>query len=168
MYCHYSPWFFCPFWTLLCGVYRPHGLISFANFIIVVLLWSVWQCLFSNVPVSYEWDIKDCVMFECLCCTWWGFNILWYVLQIAHAALLMNVSMSAGSSELTMSISEVHIIIWWMHLLMTIALRILNLGWLTYYAIAFAYDSMCNLKSDPLSYMKWWLSGCLHNQIFVN
>jgi hypothetical protein len=32
-------------------------------------------------------------------------------LQIAHAALLMNVSMSAGSSELAMSISEVCIII---------------------------------------------------------
>ena len=38
-------------------------------------------------------------------------NILWYVLQIAHAALLMNVSMSAGSSELAMSMSEVRIII---------------------------------------------------------
>jgi hypothetical protein len=32
-------------------------------------------------------------------------------LPIAHAALLMNVSMSAGSSELAMSISEVHIVI---------------------------------------------------------
>jgi len=40
-----------------------------------------------------------------------AFNNLWYVLQIAHAALLMNVSMPAGSSELVMSISEVHIII---------------------------------------------------------
>jgi hypothetical protein len=40
-----------------------------------------------------------------------AFNILWYVLQIAHAALLMNVSMSAGSTELAMSVSEVRIII---------------------------------------------------------
>ncbi len=40
-----------------------------------------------------------------------AFNILWYVLRIAHAALLMNVSMSAGSSELAMSISEMCIII---------------------------------------------------------
>ncbi len=40
-----------------------------------------------------------------------AFNILWYVLQIAHAAFLMNVSMPAGSSELAMSISEVRIII---------------------------------------------------------
>ncbi len=40
-----------------------------------------------------------------------AFNILWYVLRIAHAALLMNVSMSAGSSELAVSISDVCIII---------------------------------------------------------
>ncbi len=40
-----------------------------------------------------------------------AFNILWYVLRIAHAALLMNVSMSAGSSELAISISDVRIII---------------------------------------------------------
>ncbi len=40
-----------------------------------------------------------------------AFNILWYVLQIAHAALLMSVSMLAGSTELAMSISEVSIII---------------------------------------------------------
>ncbi len=40
-----------------------------------------------------------------------AFNILWYVLRIAHAALLMNVSMSAGSSELAISISDVCIII---------------------------------------------------------
>jgi hypothetical protein len=31
---------------------------------------------------------------------------VWYVEQIAHAALSINVSMSAGSTELTMSISE--------------------------------------------------------------
>jgi hypothetical protein len=59
-------------------------------------------------------------------------------LQIAHAALLINVSISAGSSELAVSISEVRIIIWWMHLPMAIALRILNLDRLTFlcYAIA--------------------------------
>jgi hypothetical protein len=37
--------------------------------------------------------------------------MLWSVLRIAHAALLMNVSMLAGSSELAVSISEVCIII---------------------------------------------------------
>jgi hypothetical protein len=61
--------------------------------------------------VSYEWDIEDCVMFECCAAPGEAFNILWYVLQIAHAALLMNESMSAGSSELAMSISDVRIII---------------------------------------------------------
>ena len=40
-----------------------------------------------------------------------AFNILWYDLQIAHAALLMNVSISAGLTELAMSISEVCTII---------------------------------------------------------
>jgi hypothetical protein len=61
--------------------------------------------------VSYEQDIKDCVIFKCCAAPGEAFNILWYVLRIAHAALLMNVSMSVGSSELAMSISEVRIII---------------------------------------------------------
>ena len=38
-----------------------------------------------------------------------AFNIFWYVLQVAHAALLMSVSMLVGSSELAMFISEVRI-----------------------------------------------------------
>jgi hypothetical protein len=40
-------------------------------------------------------------------------NILWYVLQFTFAALSMNVSisMSAGSIELAMSVSEVRIIV---------------------------------------------------------
>jgi hypothetical protein len=76
-----------------------------------VLLQSVWRRLFSNVPVSYEWDIEDCVMFKCCAAPGEAFHILWYVLRIGHAALLMNVSMLAGSSELVMSISEVLIII---------------------------------------------------------
>ncbi len=96
-----------PFWTLLCGVYRSYGLISFANFNRSVT--AIY--LASNVPVSYKWDIKDCVMLECCAAPGEAFNILWHVFQIAHAALLMNVSMSAGSSELAMSISEVRIVI---------------------------------------------------------
>jgi hypothetical protein len=40
-----------------------------------------------------------------------AFNTLWYVLQIAYAAFLTNVSMSAGSTGFAMSISEVSIII---------------------------------------------------------
>ncbi len=61
--------------------------------------------------MSYEQDIEDYVMFECCAAPGEAFNILWYVLRIANAALLMNVLMSAGSSELAMSISEVRIII---------------------------------------------------------
>ena len=61
--------------------------------------------------MSYEWDFEDCVMFECCAAPGEAFDIVWYVLQIAHAALLMNISMSAGSTELAMSISEVRIII---------------------------------------------------------
>ena len=61
--------------------------------------------------MSYERDIEACVMFECCAAPGEAFNNLWYVLQIAHAALLMNVSMSAGSTELAMSLSEVCIIV---------------------------------------------------------
>jgi len=38
-------------------------------------------------------------------------NTVWYVERIAHAVLSINVSMSAGSTELAMSISEVRIIV---------------------------------------------------------
>ncbi len=107
MYCRQSMVLF-HFWTLLCRVYRPYGLIFFANFnrSITAICW--WR-LFSNVPVSYKRDIEDCVIFESCAAPGEAFNILWYVLWIAHAALLMNVSMSAGSSELAVSISEVRI-----------------------------------------------------------
>jgi hypothetical protein len=50
-------------------------------------------------------------MFECCAAPGEAFNILWYVLRIAHAALLKNILMLVGSTELAMSISEVHIII---------------------------------------------------------
>jgi hypothetical protein len=40
-----------------------------------------------------------------------AFSTVWYVERIAHAALSMNVSMSAGSTDLAMSISEVRIIV---------------------------------------------------------
>jgi hypothetical protein len=40
-----------------------------------------------------------------------AFNTVWYVEQIAHAALSMNVSMSAGSTDSAMSISEVRIVV---------------------------------------------------------
>jgi hypothetical protein len=56
--------------------------------LIVVLLRSVWWHLFFNVPVSYKSDIKDCVMFKYCAAPSEAFNILWYVLQIAHAAFV--------------------------------------------------------------------------------
>ncbi len=62
--------------------------------------------------MSYARDIEDCViLFECCAAPGEAFNILWYDLRIDHAALLMNVSMSAGSSELAMFVSDVCIII---------------------------------------------------------
>jgi hypothetical protein len=39
-----------------------------------------------------------------------AFNTVWYV-EIDHAALPMNVTMSAGSTDSAMSISEVRIIV---------------------------------------------------------
>jgi hypothetical protein len=38
-----------------------------------------------------------------------AFNTVWYDEQIAHAALSMNVSMSAGSTDLAVAISEVRL-----------------------------------------------------------
>jgi len=40
-----------------------------------------------------------------------AFNTVLYVERIAHAAMSINVSVSAGSTELAMSISEVCIIV---------------------------------------------------------
>jgi hypothetical protein len=40
-----------------------------------------------------------------------GLNTVWYVEQIAYAALSMNVSMSAGSTESAVSSSEVRIMV---------------------------------------------------------
>ncbi len=40
-----------------------------------------------------------------------AFNTVCYVEQIVHAALSMNVSMTAGSTESAMSSSEVHIMV---------------------------------------------------------
>jgi hypothetical protein len=43
---------------------------------------------FLQCTSEQERDIEDCVMFECCAVPGEAFNILWYVLQIAHAALL--------------------------------------------------------------------------------
>jgi hypothetical protein len=68
-----------------------------------------------------------------------AFNTVWYVEQIAHAALSIHVSMSAGSTESAMSSSEVRIMVPRTNLMDAltngICLWILNCGWLTLYAV---------------------------------
>ena len=69
--------------------------------------------------------------------------------------------MSTGSTELAVSISEVRIIIprtQWMHSQMAFALRILDRGWLTFYAIALHVFKF-HLNSDPVSYNHIDISG---------
>ena len=66
-----------PFWTLLCGVYRPYGFIfchQLYNHSVTAICLA--KPLVSNLPVSYEWDIKDCVLFGC-CYAWWGLLIFY-------------------------------------------------------------------------------------------
>ena len=102
---------FNPFWTLFCGVYCPFGLefcYQFYNHSVYCNLFG--EACILQLPVSYEWDIKDCVLPE-FAVSGEAFNTLWYVYRIAHAALSMNVSMSAGSTEWAIFISEVRIII---------------------------------------------------------
>ena len=85
-------------------------------------------------------------------------------------ALSMNVSMSAGSTESAMSISEVRIIVpktWWTHSQMAFAwgfLIVVGLGLMPH---DLHNVSKCNLNSNPLSYIKWWHHGYLHNQILL-
>jgi hypothetical protein len=108
-------------------------------------------------------------MLECCAAPGEAFNILWHVFQIAHAALLMNVSMSAGSSELAMSISEVRIVIWWMYLLMAIALRIfVILVGLHFYAMLLL--CMCVKLHLNITLVLYEIAapGYFYNQIFVN
>ena len=107
MYCHYSPCFFkC--WTLLCGVYRPYGIIFCYQ------LYNFYCDLFSEA-VSLQCTSELQMGHQRLCLVWVLLRlvrlILWYVLQIAHAALLKNVSRLAGSTELAMSVSGVSIIV---------------------------------------------------------
>ncbi len=90
------------------------------NFIIVVntfvilrlLLRSVWCCLQSpNFFQSAMNGMSKSMSHPNIAATGEAFNTVWYVEQIAHAALSMNVSMSAGSTESAMSSSEVRIMV---------------------------------------------------------
>ncbi len=61
-----------PFWTLLCRVYCPYGLIFCHRlYDCSVTVICIAKPFFSNLPVRNEWDIKDYDLFRC-CCTWWG------------------------------------------------------------------------------------------------
>ncbi len=84
-------------------MYRPYGLILFTNFYhsitVIYLAMPILQCA-SELRTGHRRLCHIRVVLRLVRL----FNILWYVLRIAHAALLMNVSMSAGSSELAMSI----------------------------------------------------------------
>ncbi len=86
-----------------------------------------------------------------------AFYTVWYDEQIAHSALSMNVSMSAGSTDSAMSISEVRIIVprtRWMHSHMTFAWGFLIVVGLCFMPYESHSVSKCNLNSDRLSYIK--------------
>ena len=106
MNCRYSPWFFFFRWTLLCGVYHPYGLVFCHKLVIVVLSFIIFTCvaairlvlptIFSNLfPVSYNGMLKS-ISHPNIDAPGEAVDTVWYVEQIAHAALSMNVSMSAG------------------------------------------------------------------------
>ncbi len=78
--------------------------------------------------------------------------------------------MSAGSTDSAMSISEVRIIVprtWWMRSHMAFAWGFLIMVGLRFMPYELHNVSKCNLNSDPLSYIKWWHCGYLHNQILL-
>ncbi len=85
---------------------------------------------------------------------------------IPHAALSMNVSMSAGATDLGMFISECPRTEW-MRSHMAFAWGFLILVDLRFMPYESHNVSKCNLNSDPLSYIKWRHHGYLRNQILL-
>jgi hypothetical protein len=86
-----------------------------------------------------------------------AFSTVWYVQRIAHAPLSMNVSMSAGSTDSAMSISEVRIIFprtEWMRSHMAFARGFYIMFDLRFMLYEPHNVSKCNLNSDPLLYIK--------------
>ncbi len=78
--------------------------------------------------------------------------------------------MSAGSTDSTMSISEARIIVprtWWTHSQMAFAWGFLNVVGLRFMPYDLHNVSQCNLNLDPLSWIKYWHHGYLHNQILL-
>ncbi len=68
-----------PFWTLLCGVYRPYGLIFFTNFIIVVLLRSVLEMPILQCTSELRTGHRRLCHVRVCAAPGEAFNILWYV-----------------------------------------------------------------------------------------
>jgi hypothetical protein len=81
-----------------------------------------------------------------------AFNTVWYDEQMANAALSMNVSMSAGSTDSAMSISDCASDLM-DALTYGIRLRILIVVGLCFLPYDLHNVSKCNLNSDPLSYI---------------
>jgi hypothetical protein len=96
-------------WTLLCGVYHHFGLVFYhqlcnRNNTVVIFMFvtaiSLVLPIVSNLfPVSYEQNVKEDCSCSNIAAPGEAFNTVWYVEQIAHATLSMNVSMSAGSTK---------------------------------------------------------------------
>ncbi len=142
-----SPWWFAEYTVLTDKYFSP-------TLIVVVLLQSVWRRLFSNVPVSYERDIKDCVIFKCCAAPSEAFNISWYVLRIAHAALVMNVSSQQVHLNWPCLFQGCASSFDGCALLMAIALRILNLSWLTFLCYAIALH-VCQISFEHRPGVVW-------------
>ncbi len=107
-------------WTLLCGVYRPCGLVlchQLCNRSQRVSCFHV-RCL-DQSGVAYilqfvSSQLRTARQRACrpkIAAPGEAFSTMWYVERIAHAALTMKVSMSAGLIDSAMSISEVRIIV---------------------------------------------------------
>jgi hypothetical protein len=171
MNCHYSPWLIFSIWTLLCGGYRPFGLVFITNFIIVfnsfigftcVVVISLALPVVSNLfPVSYERNVKEQISSE-NSCTWWDFYYCVVCWSNSPCCIVMNVSMSAGGTESAMSNSEVRIIVprtWWTHSQPAFACGFLIVFGLRFMPYESCNVSKCSLNSDPLSHVRYWHLG---------
>ncbi len=141
--------------TLLCNVYRPFGLVFYhrlCNLSQSVCYFHVCYCDQSGVACSLQF-VTSQLWTECqrTCLIQLQlrlvrlFNTVWYVERIAHAALSLNLLMSAGSTELAMSISEVRIIVlrtWWTRLPMAFAC-----GFLIVVGLRFMLYELHNVQS---------------------
>ena len=93
-----------PIWTLFCGVYHPYGFVFYRQLcnrnqqvflFLLLLLQSVMRCLFS--PICFQSAMNGTsksMSRPKIAAPDEAFNTVWYVEQIAHDALSMNVSMS--------------------------------------------------------------------------